>query len=160
MIVFFGVFFLLQITYRFVMNAACQRIFVAMVQYASAYEDNTPIAFLLGFFVESVFDLWDQQWNFIPWPTTLAIQVSSSIRGFDEVGRAMRRTIVRYAILSRTLVFRVLSPKVLRRFPERKDLIPAGLINQDELNVLDFLDEKFPGTMKYWLPTVKYLHFK
>ena len=154
MIVFFSIFYTMQIIYRYAMNEACQKIFEAIVTYASGSQDNTPLAFLLGFFVESVFELWDQQFNLIPIPTALAIQVSSSIRGFDEVGRAMRRTIIRYAMLTRTMVFRKLSPKILRRFPEMEDLITAGLINRDELDVINSMDAKFPGNMKYWLPTV------
>ena len=154
MIVFFSIFAAIQLTYRYAMNEACQKIFEAIVTYASVSQDNTPLAFLLGFFVESVFELWDQQFNLIPIPTALAIQVSSSIRGFDEVGRAMRRTIIRYAMLTRTMVFRKLSPIILRRFPEMEDLITAGLINQDELDVINSMDAKFPGNMKYWLPTV------
>lgn len=85
LLMFFGLFYTMQVIYRFGMNDACQEIFEAIVTYARLYQDNTPIAFLLGFFVENVFRLWEEQFKDIPWPTQLAIQVSGSIRGFDEV---------------------------------------------------------------------------
>jgi hypothetical protein len=32
------------------------------------------------------------------------------------------------------------------------DLQDAGLINEDELSLLQSMDKKFPGYSKYWLP--------
>lgn len=154
LIVFFIIFYFVQLIYRLALNEHQQKIFEAIVEYAKLYHEKTgeSLSFLLGFFVSNVFDLWWIQFKCIPWTTTLAIHVSSSVAGFDEVGKAMRRTIVRYACLSMTMVFRVLSPRVKQRFPRMDDLIKAGLINEDELRVLKELDDKFPGYGKYWLP--------
>lgn len=66
----------------------------------------------------------------------------------------MRRTVMRYAILTRTIIFRHLSPKVYRRFPDMEDLVIAGLASYDEIKVIEDLHEKFPGELMYWLPTV------
>lgn len=52
---------------------------------------------------------------------------------------------MRYACLSLTLVFRVLSPRVKSRFPKLKDLVRLGLLLNDELYMLEVLEEKFPG---------------
>lgn len=71
--------------------------------------------------------------------------MSSSLHGYDEVGRSMRRTIMRYACLSLTLVFRVLSPRVKSRFPKLKDLVRTGLLLDDEMIMLEDLEYKFPG---------------
>lgn len=54
---------------------------------------------------------------------------------------------MRYACLSLTLVFRVLSPRVKSRFPKLKDLVRTGLLLDDELYMLEELEEKFPGKM-------------
>jgi hypothetical protein len=64
----------------------------------------------------------------------------------------MRRTIMRYVCLSLTMVFRVLSPRVAKRFPKMSDLIDAGLLLQNELDIFEDLDRKFPGFSKNWLP--------
>lgn len=81
----------------------------------------------------------------IPWPYSISVYVSSTLQGYDEVGRAMRRTILRYVNLSQVMVFRVLSPRVRKRFPKMDDLIDAGLINENELYILQDLDRKYPS---------------
>ena len=52
---------------------------------------------------------------------------------------------MRYVNLSLVMVFRVLSPRVKKRFPRMDDLISAGLINENELIILQELEQKFPG---------------
>ncbi|CAO1424588.1 unnamed protein product [Diamesa serratosioi] len=96
---------------------------------------------------------WDQYLS-IPWPTGIAVYVSSTLHGHYEVGRAMRRTIMRYVCLCLTMVLRVLSPRVKQRFLKLSDLIEAGLLNENELCIIEDLDRKFPGYSKNWLPIV------
>lgn len=50
------------------------------------------------------------------------------------------------------MVFRVLSPRVKTRFPKTADLIEAGLITNNELQIILDMDQKFPGSSKNWLP--------
>jgi bestrophin, other len=95
---------------------------------------------------------WWNQYLTIPWPYAIAVYVSSTIQGYDEVGRAIRRTIMRYTCLSLTMVFRVLSPRVTKRFPKMADLVDAGLLTQNELTIIEDLERKFPGYSKNWLP--------
>lgn len=99
-------------------------------------------------------DRWWDQFQSIPWPYGIAVYVSSTIQGYDEVGRAMRRTIMRYVCLSLTMVFRVLSLRVKKRFPKMSDLVDAGLLTQSELKIIEQMDQKFPGYSKNWLPIV------
>lgn len=66
----------------------------------------------------------------------------------------MRRTIMRYVCLSLTMVFRVLSPRVLKRFPKMSDLVEAGLLMESELRIIERMDQKYPGYSKNWLPIV------
>lgn len=70
--------------------------FKALVTYFKRYSDAVPLSFVLGFFVTNVMTRWWDQFKAIPWPYTMAVYVSSNITGYDEVGRAMRRTIMRY----------------------------------------------------------------
>jgi hypothetical protein len=115
LLIFCFIYYSLQAIYHFLLDEGQKEVFEAIVTYAKVYQDNTPLSFLLGSFVGNVFELWWKQWNVIPWPTTLAINVTSSVHGFDEVGRAMRRTILRYACLSATMIFRIMSPRVKKR---------------------------------------------
>lgn len=50
------------------------------------------------------------------------------------------------------MVFRVLSPRVKKRFPKIADLVEAGLITHSELQIILDMDQKFPGYSKNWLP--------
>lgn len=113
-----------------------------------------PLSFVLGFYVSNVMARWWTQFHSIPWPTGIAVYVSSTVHGYDEVGRAMRRTIMRYVCLSMTMVFRVLSPNVQQRYPKMSDLIDAGLILENELKIIESLETKYPGLSKNFLPIV------
>lgn len=152
LLIFLSLYAILQLVYHLALNPDQQKVFEAVVHYSSSYQDLATLSFILGFFVSKVFGRWWEQWNSVPWPTSLAVYVSSTLHGYDEVGRAMRRTIMRYTVLSLTMIFRVLSPRIVKRFPRMDDMISAGLINEDELAILSELDRKFPGYGKYWLP--------
>jgi hypothetical protein len=131
-----------------------KKIFEALVDYCSRYGNYIPLSFVLGFFVSNVMGRWWKQYQSIPWSTSIAVYVSSTIHGYDEVGRAMRRTIMRYVCLSLTMVFRVLSPRVKKRFPKMSDMVDAGLIHHNELAIIEDLERKFPGYSKNFLPIV------
>lgn len=66
----------------------------------------------------------------------------------------MRRTVMRYVCLCLTMVFTNISPRVKKRFPTLDHLIEAGLLNENEKNIMDDLNEKFPRHSKHWLPIV------
>lgn len=152
LLVFITLFYSLQGVYYYILNESQQKVFETIVDYAATYEDLATLSFILGFFVSKVFSRWWDQWNNVPWPNALAVYVSSTLHGYDEVGRAMRRTIMRYVCLSLTMILRALSPRVVKRFPRMEDLIDAGLLHEDELAVLEDLDNKFPGYGKFWIP--------
>jgi hypothetical protein len=163
--VFLSIFYALQVLYYFVCNAEYQKYFEALVEIATKDADRIPVSFLLGFFVSngescvvfissdtdilffiptSVMARWWSQFEAIPSPSKIAVLVTTTIHGNDEVGRVMRRTIMRYVNLSLVMVFRVLSPKVKTRYPRMDDLIEAGFITESELAVMKSLDEKYP----------------
>ncbi len=120
-------------------------VYEKFVKYMEKYTSAVPLSFVLGFFVATVMTRWWNQFEAIPWPTAAAVYVSSTLHGYDEVGRAMRRTIMRYLCLSLTMVLRVLSPRVKKRFPKLTDLIEAGLLNENEYFIIESLETKFPG---------------
>lgn len=152
LLIFVTLFYALQGLYHFLLKGEQKKHFETLVKYAESYQDLATLSFILGFFVSKVFSRWWEQWNNVPFPNNLAVYVSSTVHGYDEVGRAMRRTIMRYACLSLTLILRALSPRVVNRFPQMNDMIEAGLINEDELILLENIDRKYPGYGKYWMP--------
>lgn len=107
---------------------------------------------MLGFYVSIIVDRWWNQYISVPWPDPLAVYVSSLVRGQDEHGRLMRRTIMRYVCLSLTMVLTMISPGIKRRFPTYDFLVDAGLMNKNEANIITSMDEKFPKHFKYWMP--------
>lgn len=52
------------------------------------------------------------------------------------------------------MVLRVLSTRVRKRFPKMTDLIEAGLIHENELQIIEDLESQFPGYGKNFVPIV------
>lgn len=107
---------------------------------------------MLGFYVAIIVERWWNQYITVPWPDPLAVYVSALVRGQDEHGRLMRRTIMRYVCLSLTMVFTMISPGIKRRFPTYDYFITTGLLNTNEALIITKMDEKFPKHSKYWMP--------
>ena len=129
-------------------------VFEMVVEFFHKQSTSVPLSFLLGFYVSTVMTRWWSQYKSIPWTTGIAVLVTSIMHGEDERSRMMRRTIMRYACLSLSMVLRTLSPGVRKRFPTMGHFIKAGLINEQELSIIDDAKERFPGYSKNWLPIV------
>ena len=97
--------------------------------------DNTPVTFVLGFYVSILVARWWAEFLLIPWPDNLAVMVSAYIWCHDEEGRLIKRTIMRYINLSILLVLRMISLPVKRRFPTMRSLEEAGIIFGKECEV-------------------------
>lgn len=52
--------------------------------------------------------------------------IANHVSGADERGRMIRRTLVRYLLISETLVFQAISPTVKARFPTVEHIVEAG----------------------------------
>lgn len=89
----------------------------------------------------------------IPWPDSIAVSVASSVRGHDDRGRLMRRTILRYMNLCLNMVFTMLSPQARSRFPTLDDVVDGGFLVPHERLIIEHLNEKTPGP-KYYVPCV------
>lgn len=128
------------------------RTFENLVEYCRRHGSLIPLSFVLGFYVSIIVERWWNQYISVPWPDPLAVYVSSLVRGQDDHGRLMRRTIMRYVCLSLTMVLTMISPGIKRRFPTYDYLVDAGLMNKNEANIITSMDEKFPKHFKYWMP--------
>ncbi|XP_037904276.1 bestrophin-2 isoform X2 [Hermetia illucens] len=147
-------YYILNIVYRIVLTPEQKRLFESVVQYCAAYSNLIPLSFVLGFYVSIVMTRWWNQYTSIPWPDSIAVFVSANVHGQDERGRVMRRTIMRYVCLCITMVLTNISPRVKKRFPTLGHLVEAGLLVENEKNIIDVLNANFPRHSKHWLPIV------
>ncbi|XP_032595655.1 bestrophin-4 [Drosophila grimshawi] len=154
LIVFLGLYLILAITYRLFMNDATRKAFESVATYCYTHASLIPLSFVLGFYVSIVMTRWWAQYTTIPWPDSVATLVSSSVHGFDDRARAMRRTILRYVCLCQVIVFTMISPSVKKRFPTYDQIIEAGLLQENEKNIIATLDLAFPHYPKHWMPIV------
>ncbi|CAH0628850.1 unnamed protein product [Chrysodeixis includens] len=154
LLVFLLLYYVLNLTYRLLLDEHSKRVFEGVVNYCSFHGNVIPLSFVLGFYVTVVMNRWWNQYTTIPWPDSIAVFVSATIHGQDERGRLMRRTIVRYVCLCLTMVLTMISPRVKKRFPTLNNFVDAGLLLENEKMILDNLNDKFPKPSKHWLPIV------
>ncbi|XP_020798261.1 bestrophin-4 [Drosophila serrata] len=154
LLVFLGIYVLLAIVYRLLINDEAKKFFEAIALYCGSNASLIPLSFVLGFYVSIVMKRWWDQYSTIPWPDAIAILVSTSIHGFDDRARAMRRTILRYVCLCQVIVFTMISPRVKRRFPTYEQIIEAGFLLENEKSIIATLDLAFPLYPKHWMPIV------
>ncbi|XP_037967947.2 bestrophin-4 isoform X3 [Plutella xylostella] len=154
LMMFLLLYYILNITYRLLLDETAKRTFEGVVNYCSFHGNVIPLSFVLGFYVTVVMNRWWSQYTSIPWPDSIAVFVSATIHGQDERGRLMRRTIVRYVCLCLTMVLTMISPRVKKRFPTLDNFVESGLLLDNEKEILDNLNAKFPKPSKHWLPIV------
>ncbi|CAG7705189.1 unnamed protein product [Allacma fusca] len=151
---FLGTFFSLSTLYRVVLDEEQKRVFEKISNYCRNYGNLIPISFILGFYVSIVVGRWWDQYKSIPWTDSIAVFVSASIQGQDEKGRVIRRTIMRYCCLSMTMCFTMISPRVKKRFPSLDHFVEAGLLLENEKEIIDEVNRKCAAYHKIWIPII------
>ena len=126
--------------------------FETVVQYCQTNSNLIPLSFVLGFFVSVIMGRWWDQYLSMPWPDPTAVYVGSLIKGQDDYGRLLRRTLMRYLILSFTMTFSLICPSVRRRYGTYDDMIEGNMLTETEKKILESLDEQFPKYAKYFVP--------
>ncbi|KAH8397681.1 hypothetical protein KR215_006750 [Drosophila sulfurigaster] len=154
LLAFLTLYYVLNLVYRFALNADQKQTFEEIVAYCNSQRELIPLSFVLGFYVSIVMTRWWNQYTSIPWPDPIAVFVSSNVHGQDERGRVMRRTIMRYVCLCLTMVLANVSPRVKKRFPGLNNLVEAGLLNENERAIIETMNKSFPRPSKHWLPIV------
>ncbi|KAH7668067.1 bestrophin-3, partial [Aphelenchoides avenae] len=99
--------------------------FEGLVRYVYDTMSYLPLTFLLGFFVTIVFDRWRQIFDNIEFIDNVSFYTSTLIRGSDEETSIARRNILRYICLTQLLVFRDVSLRVRKRFPNLNSVVDA-----------------------------------
>ncbi|CAJ0934542.1 unnamed protein product, partial [Mesorhabditis belari] len=101
------------------------------------YTHAIPLTFLLGFYVHNVVDRWWHQFKCLKWPEDIMAPLCVVIPKTDERSQKRRHTIARYVNLSAALAWRDVSPKLRHRFPTVIDLVKAGLMTEEEYNIIE-----------------------
>ncbi|MBN3311776.1 BEST1 protein, partial [Atractosteus spatula] len=151
LLIFTILYFSLSALYRFILPDRQRRLFEKLSLYCNRYAELIPVSFVLGFYVTLVVSRWWGQFESVPWPDRLGGLVSGLVRGADDQGRLVRRTLMRYANLSGLLIYRSVSTAVYKRFPTMEHLVQAGLMTAEELAQLQALPS---AHSKFWVPCV------
>lgn len=148
------VYYSLNLTYRWFMNAEQKLIFEQISSYCHVYSSNIPLAFVLGFYVKMISGRWWEQLVATPFTETFALVLSANLNGEDERGRLMRRAVMRYVCLSITLLFSKISMRVKKRFPTRKHYVQAGLLTEMEDAIMEEYTKTDPKYSLRLLPMI------
>ncbi|XP_025411933.1 bestrophin-2-like isoform X2 [Sipha flava] len=90
-----------------------------------------------------------------PGPTSILLTsamhtISLYVEGNDDYGRMIRRSLMRYLILTLILVLRSVSSPVKKRFPTLEHVVESGYMTADEIEVFYSLPKVEFNT--YWVP--------
>ncbi|KAF1759734.1 hypothetical protein GCK72_016201 [Caenorhabditis remanei] len=88
--------------------------------------DYIPLTFMLGFFVTIIVGRWNDIFLNIGWVDNTALLIATYIRGSDEKSRILRRTTLRYMVLTQVIIFRDISMRVRKRFPTLETVVASG----------------------------------
>ncbi|TMS37709.1 hypothetical protein L596_004589 [Steinernema carpocapsae] len=142
-------YFAVSIVYRNLLTADQQSAFEAFAAHCDKKLDYIPLTFMLGFFVTIVVDRWKNMFNNMGFIENTAFFVTTYIRGDDFDTRMKRRNIVRYLSLTQVLVFRDISLKVRKRFPNMESVVEAGFMHSNERIMFEKTNTPYS---KYWIP--------
>jgi len=145
-------FLLISFIYRFALSEEQQFEFERLVKWSGKQYTGLPLTFLLGFYVSLVVKRWWEQYCKLPWPDNIAIYLRGLVTGPNDKGKIVRRTIIRYCILSYILCIRRLSVRLRKRFPTMKEVVQAGLVRPDEAARLGDEDTPEMYGSNWWMP--------
>ncbi|KAK5978122.1 Bestrophin [Trichostrongylus colubriformis] len=139
--------------YRYALNASQQRQFEKIAYYCNSKLDYIPLTFMLAFFVNIIADRWRKFFSNMGWIENLALTLTAVLRSDpaqEAEAKLMRRSVIRYMILSQILVYRDISMQVRRRFPDVSSIVKEGFMFEHEHQMYEDIQE--PAVKKYWLP--------
>ena len=116
------------------------------------YLAGLPLTFLLGFYVSLVVKRWWEQYCKLPWPDNIAVYLRGLLPGNEDRKRKVRRTVIRYCLLSYVLCIRRLSVRLRKRFPSMQEVMRTGLVRPDEAaRIGDEENTEMYGS-NWWMP--------
>jgi len=157
LLLFFGLYAGFSVLYRCVLieNEASKTSYELFCVYCAKFSSRIPVGFLLGFYVTQVVARWWSQFMSLPWPDTLARYLAVYMPGTDEVSRNYRRTVCRWVNLGNVLALRLVSYKVLVRFPTYEHLVESGLCTNKEMIQIKQMDDLVANRHQVtWFPNM------
>ncbi|XP_060852220.1 bestrophin-4-like [Rhopalosiphum padi] len=150
LLLFMVAFVIISALYRNAFTVPQKEIFEKIVRYCDAFISQLPLSFILGFYVTYVAKRWWNQYLAIPWPDRAMHVISMYVEGNDDYGCMIRRSLMRYLILTLILVLRSISSPVKKRFPTLEHVAESGYMTADEIEVFYSLPKVEFNT--YWVP--------
>lgn len=146
-------FLSISLLYRYGLNAEQQRTMEQLIKWCREQSTGLPLTFLLGFYVSLVVRRWWEQYCKLPWPDDIALSLRGVVTGEDnQKARIVRRTVIRYCLVSYVLCLRRVSTRLRKRFPTVQTIVASGLIDQYEGSLVG---EERSGDIlgsNWWLP--------
>ena len=138
LITYLVVYFAINTVYRVLDNSSAEKSedFTRVVKYLSANTQNMAreTTFLLGFYVTTIAKRWWDQVYRLPEPDNLAICLSGVV--IRDGFRALKTTIMRYAMTSWILCLLRFNPKLHQRFLNASSFENLGLLSHEEVTKL------------------------
>jgi len=147
-LIFLGISFL----YRLALPVEDQIRFEKLVRWCGKMYAGLPLTFLLGFYVSLVVKRWWEQYCKLPWPDSLAIYLRGLVVGEEPASRLLRRTVIRYAMLSYVLCIKRVSARLRKRFPSMQEVVRCGLARPDEAAQLGAENCTGMYGSNWWMP--------
>uniref|UniRef100_A0A0N4Z4K7 Bestrophin homolog n=1 Tax=Parastrongyloides trichosuri TaxID=131310 RepID=A0A0N4Z4K7_PARTI len=145
-------YIIIAITLHSTLNDDQKIIFDKISYTIMKYDSFIPLTFMLGFYVTNVVTRWVAIIDNLSFIDAFSIYCTEYISGMDIRSKFMRRSILRYMTATQVLVFRDISPKVRKRFPELKSLKEEGYLTEDELEKLTITTSN--TLAPWWIPTL------
>jgi len=109
-----------------IMLYCIRRTFDRISKYCVDNSVITYLTFVVSFYLSTFLSRFITVSLTLPLPDCLALYVTASIKGSDDRGRLIRRTLMRYMNLGYVLAMRTLSTPVRRRFRHLQQITDAG----------------------------------
>lgn len=145
-------FLVISFIYRWALSLEHQVQFELLVRWCGKMYAGLPLTFLLGFYVSLVVKRWWEQYCKLPWPDSLALYLRGLLQGEEEEPRLLRRTVIRYCLLSYVLCIRRVSARLRKRFPSMQEVVRCGLVRPDEVPQLGGENSNEMYGSNWWMP--------
>uniref|UniRef100_A0A8R1UWS1 Bestrophin homolog n=1 Tax=Pristionchus pacificus TaxID=54126 RepID=A0A8R1UWS1_PRIPA len=144
-------YYIVMAVYRsdYILGPNGQKTFELLCVYLRSHSEWIPLNILLGFFVSMVLARWRQMFLNLGFIENTAHAIATLFKHVDEEDLFLRRSLVRYLCLSQLMVFRDISLKVRKRFPNLDSIVKAGFMEEEERVLYENVNTKFN---KYWIP--------
>jgi len=146
-------FLLISMIYRLALSDMHRENVDLVILWFREKSSGLPLTFLLGFYVSLVVRRWWEQYCKLPWPDNIAIYLRGLVTGGQgDQARIVRRTVVRYCLLSYILCIRRLSVRLRKRFPTMHELVRTGILRSDEALRIGEEDSDAMYESNWWMP--------